>query len=132
MHHQVVTSPRTPEELLAGNVTGLAALAWVRRVLAGLDPAVEERTSRSQVAFRRTRGFAYLWAPGRYLAHPGAEAVLSIALPRELRSARFKEVVHPAASTWMHHLEVHDPADLDTEVAGWLLAAADAAARQRR
>jgi hypothetical protein len=57
---------------------------------------VEVRTSRSQVAFRRRRGFAVLWRPGRYLAHPGAEVVLSILLERRVASPRWKEVVQPA------------------------------------
>ena len=58
--------------------------------------------------------------PGRYLAHPAAEVVVSIALPRHDLSPRFKEVVHPTARQWLHHLEVHDLGDLDAEVAGWL------------
>ena len=53
--------------------------------------------------------------------------MLSIALDRPLGSERFKEVAHPAASVWMHHLEVHAPEDLDDEVQGWLRDAALAA-----
>ena len=52
--------------------------------------------SRSQVAFRRRRGFAYLWRPAQYV-RSDVPAVLSLALPRELVSDRFKEVVHPSA-----------------------------------
>lgn len=118
--------PVTPEELLVSEL-GLAALARVRAVLADSFPDVVERTTRSQVAFRRRRGFAYLWRPGQYLRHPAADVVLSLAFPEEVPSERFKEVVHPAATTWMHHLEVHTVADLDDEVAGWLRRAAGAA-----
>jgi hypothetical protein len=119
--------PLTPEELLAGSDLGLAALARVRAVLADGFADVSERATRSQVAFRRRRGFAYLWRPGQYLRHPGAEVVLSLAFPKEVPSPRFKEVVHPARTTWMHHLEVQTVADLDDEVAGWLRRAAEAA-----
>ena len=59
--------------------------------------------------------------------HPAAEVVLSIGLPRRVDSPRFKEIAHPARTTWMHHLEVHDSAALDDEVAGWIAAAYDAA-----
>lgn len=76
--------------------------------------------SRSQVVLRRRRGFAYVWLPGRWLAHPAAEVVLSIALPRHEASPRFKQVAHAAPRVWMHHLEVHAAADVDAEVAGWL------------
>ena len=85
------------------------------------------RTTSSQIALRRKHGFAYLWLPGRNLKKPGAEVVLTIALGRHEPSERFKEVAHPSARHWMHHLELTDLADLDDEVAGWLREAADRA-----
>jgi hypothetical protein len=88
-------------------------------------PGVEIRTSRSQVAFRRRRGFAYLWLPGRYLARPGADVVLSVALGRRDGSPRWKEVAHPASTQWMHHLEVRDATEIDEQVARWLGEACD-------
>ena len=109
----------TPEEHFAGHPVALAAYARVRQVLAELGP-VEVRVSRSQVAFRRRRGFAYLWLPGRYLTRPGADVVLSVALGRPDPSPRWKQVVHPSPAHWMHHLEVTDPAELDDEVVAWL------------
>ena len=98
-------------------------LAAVHALLEGAD-GVAIRTSTSQVAFRRRRGFAYLWLPGRYLTRPGADVVLSVVLGRHDGSARWKQVVHPAPAHWMHHLEVHDAAEIDAEVAGWLREAA--------
>jgi hypothetical protein len=111
--------PATAEEFLAGQPLGLATLAWVRRVLAAEGP-VTERLGRSQVAFRHRRGFAWLWLPGQYLTHPRADVVLSLGLGRPVESPRFKEVVHPSALRWMHHLELHSVTDLDDEVADWL------------
>jgi hypothetical protein len=115
-----------PEEFFAGHPDAGAVFEKVRSILDGLGP-VEVRTSKSQVAFRRKRGFAYLWMPGQYLARPTAQVVLSIALGRHDPSARFKEVVHPAPAHWMHHLEIHDAGDIDDEVVGWLREAADRA-----
>ena len=109
----------TPDEHFAGHPFAAAVFAWTRDVLDGLGPC-EVRVTRSQVAFRRRRGFAYVWMPGRYLAHPAAEVVLSVSLPRHDPSPRFKEVVHPTARQWLHHLEVHDLGELDAEVEGWL------------
>jgi hypothetical protein len=83
------------------------------------------RTSKIQVAFRRKRGFAYLWLPGQYLETPPAEVVLSIALGRHDPSRRFKEVAHPAPARWMQHLELHDAGDIDDQVVGLLREAAD-------
>lgn len=83
--------------------------------------------TKSQIAFRRRRGFAYLWAPGMWLAHPDAPSVLSLALPDRIRSRRFKQVVHPSPGVWMHHLELHAAADIDDEVVSFLRRAYDAA-----
>jgi Domain of unknown function (DUF5655) len=118
---------RSAEEFLAGCDLGLAVLAVVRGVLASSHPEVVERATRSQVAFRGRRGFAFLWRPRQYLGDAAAEVVLSLALPHQLVSPRFKEVVHPSRTTWMHHLEVGSVDDLDDEVVGWLREAADAA-----
>jgi len=101
----------------------LAVYFRVRSVLEQLGP-VDIRTSQSQVAFRRARGFAYLWLPGQYLAKPAADVVLSFALGRPDPSPRLKEVVHPSPGHWMHHLEVDDADDIDDEVVGWLREAA--------
>jgi Domain of unknown function (DUF5655) len=115
-----------PEDLFSEHAAALAVLEKVRSTLgsmADIGP-IQTRTTKSQVAFRRKRGFAYLWRPGQYLARPGAEIVLSIALGRRDGSPRFKEVVHPAPARWMYHLELDRPADVDDEVVGWLREAA--------
>ncbi|HEX6325016.1 MAG TPA: DUF5655 domain-containing protein [Jiangellaceae bacterium] len=122
-----MSSDVTPEQFLAGTDSGLAIYRWLQSVLAdgGFDFTVS--TSKSQVAFRRRRGFAYLWLPGKYLRRPNVDVVLSLALSRELPSGRFKEITRSAPAIWMHHLEVHSVADLDDEMAAWLSEAAEAA-----
>lgn len=108
----------TPDDYFGECRLGAEAFAVVSEVLK--PRPVDVRTTKSQVAFRRRRGFAYLWLPGRYLSNPGTEVVLSIALDRRLGSERFKEVAHPSTRIWQHHLEIHDVSDIDHEVAGWL------------
>jgi uncharacterized protein DUF5655 len=115
-----------PEDFFAGHPDAHAVFEKVRAVLNQLGP-LEVRASKSQVAFRRQRGFAFLWLPGRYLSTPTAEVVLSIALGRHDPSPRFKQVVHPAPTQWMHHLEIRDVDDIDDQVVGWLREAADRA-----
>ena len=115
-----------PESLFAGHPVALAILARVRSALENLGP-VEIRASKSQIAFRRTRGFAWLWRPGQYLSGPTAEVVLSIALGRRDGSPRFKEIVRPSPRHWIHHLEMNDPDAVDDEVVGWLREAAERA-----
>jgi hypothetical protein len=114
------------EEFFAGHPDALAVFDKVRAVLLGLG-AVDVRPSRSQVAFRRRRGFASLWLPGRHLARPTAEVVLTIALGRRDPSPRFKQVAQPSPKHWMHHLEVRHPDEIDAQVVGWLQEAAERA-----
>jgi hypothetical protein len=124
--------PHTPDDYFARSPLGLAVYRHVARLLASSWPDISSRTTKSQVAFRRGRAFAFLWRPQQYLRSPTAEVVLSIALPQRIESDRFKEVVHPTASTWLHHLEIHAASDVDEEVSHWLNAAADAAGPSTR
>jgi hypothetical protein len=119
-------APATPAEFFAGHPEGWDLYAAARAAVDACGPC-EVRVSTSQIAFRRRRGFAYVWRPGRWLAHPQADVVLSIALPRRLESPRFKQVAHPSPAVWMHHLELASPEDVDGEVRGWLAAAYDCA-----
>ena len=116
----------TPEEFFDGHPLALAVFGAVRVLIDGMGGA-DIRTTKSQVAFRRRRGFAYLWLPGRYLIDPAADVVLSIVLGRHDPSPRWKQVAHPSPKVWMHHLEVIDIAEIDDEVAAWLREAADLA-----
>jgi hypothetical protein len=114
------------DDFFAGCPLGRAVFDRVAALL-GDDGGCSVSVSKSQVSFRRRRAFAWLWRPGRWLARPGADVVLSVSLGRHDPSPRFKEVVHPARAHWMHHLEVGDLAEVDDEVAGWLREAADRA-----
>lgn len=118
----------TPEEYFDSSPLGLAVFGRLAEFLAASYSEVTARASTSQVAFRRRRGFAYLWRPAQYLRGPAAEVVLSIALHDALSSPRFKEIAHPARDVWMHHLEIRSVAEVDAEVEQWLLIAADEAA----
>lgn len=117
--------PSSPAEFFAGHPEGLAIYAAVAAVIRTLGES-EERVSRSQIAFRRRRGFAFVWRPAQYV-RSDVPAVLSIATRQRLESPRFKEVVQPVPGTWMHHLEVRDPAAIDAEVRSWLELAYDGA-----
>ena len=122
-----MTGADAPEAFLEGLPLGLDVLARLRAAL-GDVPGVTLRTSKSQIAFRRRRSFAWLWLPGQYLRKPAADLVLSIGLGRRVSSSRWKEVAHPAAAHWIHHLEIRAPAEIDAEVLEWLHEAAERAA----
>lgn len=119
---------REAEDFCAGDPLALRIHERVVEALDGLDD-VETRISASQLAYRRGRIFALVWRPGRYLRSK-VPLVLSLGLREPLRSDRFKEVVEVAPGTWMHHLELRAPAEVDDEVGSWIrLAWEEAAAR---
>ncbi len=90
----------------------------VRDAVAAIGEA-DVQVTKSQIAFRRRRGFAYVWRPGQYVTSD-VPAVLSIALSREVSSHRFKSVAHPSTKVWMHHIELHRATQIDDEVRRWL------------
>lgn len=98
----------------------------IRAIIERFGP-IKIQVSKSQVAFRRRRSFAFVWLPGKYLRRPAAPVVLSIATPTRLESPRFKEVIQPSPRTWMHHLELSDASVIDAEVCAWLRQAFEAA-----
>ena len=107
------------DAFLTGCDDALLIYSALERLLERLGP-FETRVTRSQIAFRRKRGFAWVWVPGRYLHGNAAALVLSVALAGRDASPRWKEVVQPAPGRWMHHLELHSPADIDGQVLAWL------------
>ncbi|MFY9636355.1 DUF5655 domain-containing protein [Pseudarthrobacter sp. BIM B-2242] len=119
-------TPSTPQDLFHNSPEGLDLCLAVQDFITALVEATH-RTTISQMAFRHRRAFAWVWNPRQHLK-TAVPAVLSIALPRRVDSARFKEVAHVSPGEWMHHLELHKASQLDDEVAGWLREAFAAAA----
>ena len=110
---------RHPERFFDGFPEGLKLYRAVEQAVRGIGEAAV-RVSTSQIAFRRRKGFAYVWRPAQYVTSD-VPAVLSIALPHEVVSDRFKSVAHPSPGVWMHHVELRGTGDIDDEVRGWLL-----------
>ena len=104
-----------------------------RRIFDALRAAIEAlgsaevRVTRSQVAFRRRKAFAWAWVPDRYLGGGHAPLVLTLSFDRRDPSPRWKQIVEPAPGRFTHHLELWSETDIDEEVRGWLRAAWEAA-----
>ncbi|MGE3960206.1 MAG: DUF5655 domain-containing protein [Dehalococcoidia bacterium] len=107
------------DAFFAGRATARELFEALRMIVDRLGEH-EVRVTRSQVAFSRTRGFAWAWTPDRYLRGETAPLVLSVALDRRAVSTRWKEAIEPTPGRWMHHLELRTLEDLDDEVVGWL------------
>jgi hypothetical protein len=82
--------------------------------------AAEMRVSKSQIAFRRKKAFAWVWVPGKYLHGKTAPLVLTLSFRGRSSSPRWKEIVEPYPGRFTHHLELYSVLDLDDEVRGWL------------
>jgi hypothetical protein len=115
----------TPQSFFRGFPNGLALFNAVQAAVEEVG-ASDLRVTTSQIAFRRGRGFAYVWRPGQYV-NSEIPAVLSIALPRKVSSNRFKSVAHPSTRVWMHHIELSDSSQIDDEVRSWLAEAYESA-----
>ncbi len=113
-----MTAPVAGEEFFAPDTKAASIYRAIARRLVALD-GVRVVVSKSQVAFWARRGFAYAWAPSRYV-HSDVPLVISIPLREPMISPRFKEVAHPSPSTWMHHVEIRLVKEVDRELIGWL------------
>ncbi len=116
----------TLDEFFDGYETSRPIFDALRDVIETIGPA-EIRVSKSQIAFRRRVGFAWVWVPGRYLHGDPAPLVLSVSMRRRDESPRWKEIVEPYPGRFMHHLELFAADKIDREVQKWLLAAWEAA-----
>ena len=117
----------TPDEFFAGKEPSKKLFDAVRREVESLGE-VSMRVTKSQIAFRRQRAFAWVWTPGQYLKGAVAPLVLTVSLRERDKSPRWKEIVEPYPGRFTHHLELYDKAEIDGEVRGWLRAAWEAAA----
>lgn len=117
----------TPDEFFDGQALSKQLFETVRREVESLGET-SMRVTKSQVAFRRKRGFAWVWMPGVYLKRETPPLVLTLSLPRRDGSPRWKEIVEPYPGRFTHHLELHDPAEIDDEVRSWLKEAWETAA----
>ncbi|WP_457950341.1 DUF5655 domain-containing protein [Pseudarthrobacter sp. alpha12b] len=95
--------------------------------LGHLAPAVATARAACPSAARRRAAERMAAELGPHEVRIRKSQILSFTLPRNLDSPRFKQIVHPSAGTWMHHLELTDSSQLDAEVRGWMLEAYGAA-----
>ena len=117
----------TLDEFFAGHNDSRQIFDALRSAIENFGP-VEMRITKSQVAFRRGRAFAWAWMPGTYLRGQLAPLVLTLGFRHRDASSRWKEIVEPKPGRFTHHLELYSPADIDNEVRAWLQAAWAAAA----
>lgn len=109
----------TVDEYFTGHEDSRRLYDALQAAVASVGPSTI-RVTKSQVAFRRRRAFAWAWRPDQYLRGKRAPLVLSVALRRRDDSKRWKQVVEPAPGRFMHHLELASVEQIDDKVIAWL------------
>jgi hypothetical protein len=116
----------TLDEFFSGYGESRRIFDALHDAIAALGP-VEVRVTKSQVAFRRRKAFAWAWVPEKYLRRALAPLVLTLSFPKRNRSPRWKQIVEPAPGRFTHHLELRAASEIDPKVRLWLREAWDAA-----
>jgi hypothetical protein len=116
----------TLDEFFAGHESSRLIFEALRETIEELGP-VAIRVTKSQVAFHRTKAFAWAWIPDRYLHGQHAPLVLTLGFRHRNSAPRWKEIVEPQPGRFTHHRELYAAADIDEEVVAWLQAAWKAA-----
>lgn len=116
----------TVDEFFEGHPKSRRLFEAVRRKLDALGEA-EVKVTKSQVAFRRRKAFAWVWRPGQYLRGQTAPLVLTLSFPARDPSPRWKEITPVAKGRYTHHLELRLVKEVDGQVKRWLTEAWEAA-----
>jgi len=109
----------TLDEFFAGQDQAKAIFEILWAAVEAIGPA-ELQITKSQIAFRRRRGFAQAWMPVKYLRGHLAPLVLTMSFRRRHPSSRWKQIVEPVPGRFTHHLELRSHAEIDDEVRAWL------------
>lgn len=109
----------TLDEFFRGRERSRRIFDALRAAIAEIGP-VDVRVTKSQVAFRRRRAFAWAWMPGMYLRGDHAPLVLTLSFAGAQESPRWKEIVEAAPGRFTHHLELWAESEIDEEVRDWL------------
>ena len=117
----------TLDEFFNGQDESRQLFETLHSMVNAMGPA-ELRITKSQIAFRRRKAFAWVWIPGKYLRGKTAPLVLTLSFTSRDASPRWKEIVEPYPGRFTHHLELYSTEDIDNKVHDWLRAAWTAAA----
>jgi hypothetical protein len=109
----------TLDEFFAGYAESRRLFAVLADAVDAIGPA-QICVTKSQIAFRRRRNFAWAWTPDRYLGAGHAPLVLTLSFPHPDPSPRWKKIVEPSPGRYTHHLELRCVVEIDDEVRCWL------------
>lgn len=120
-----------PDGLFAQYPHALPLYKAVRKMVESLG-SVETEATKTQVAFRARRRFAFLWIPQMALKGGAPDLYLTFDLERRVSSPRIKQSVSPRPGLWTHHMLLTEKGQLDPEVRAWLREALECASVERK
>jgi hypothetical protein len=109
----------TPDEFFARYEESALLFDEVLAVLGACEP-FQMQITKSQITFRASKPFAWVWIPRRYFQRNTVPLLLSIMLPKRDSSPRWKEIAEPFKGRFMHHLELRVANIINNEVIEWL------------
>ncbi len=110
----------TLDEFFAGQVLSRQLFDALRGMLEELGP-VELHVTKSQIAFRRDKAFAWVWMPGKYLRGQGCAAgAVRLLCPAGMHPRAGRRSSSRAPGRFTHHLELFAVNEIDDEVRLWL------------
>ena len=98
--------------------------AFAEKVCAAF-PDVNIKIQKTQITFTARYGFAFVSLPRSKKIGPAGSVVISLGLPREVRSPRIFAAVEPYPGRWTHHLLLQSPEEIDPELMMWVKEAYD-------
>jgi hypothetical protein len=82
---------------------------------------VESKVSKTQIAFKNKRQFAWVWLPMPWdKKRPKNCIILSFAFYRQIKNYRIVQSVKTRDNTWMHHIVIQAKSDIDGVVQKYL------------
>ena len=102
----------------------LPVYAQLRERILAACPGTQVRVSKTQISFRGRYLFAMVSLPRRRMKTPQEEHIIvSFGLGYEVQSERIFATAQPAPRRRTHHVAVHNAADADDELMGWIVEA---------
>jgi len=101
------------------NAEQQACFDALRKALMERYPETVILIQKSQISFRDQRPYCYVWSP-EFRKVKGGGIVVTFGLDAPVPDPRISGVTEPYPNRWTHHVEVHDPEEVDGQLLAWI------------
>ncbi len=108
------------KKLFKNHAAPLKLFKVVEQYILSFDK-VNMSVTKTQVAFKTKRQFAWVWMPQTWIRQaPEGGIVVSFSLGHREQDERIKESLEPYPGRYMHHVVIEHATEFDTKVKEWL------------